>query len=125
MNFIDARLEEAEGGAWRATASGGLSVPIDAAGFGGALASGQEVSIGVRPHDVELVSDAAEGAPLDVSIVEALGAESYAHGSLGGASFIARVEAASGVKKGEKVNVALKNVHLFDKKSGASLRAGA
>jgi ABC-type sugar transport system ATPase subunit len=125
MNFIDARLEEAEGGAWRAKAGGGLLVPVNAADFGGALASGQEVSIGVRPHDVELINDALPGASLDVSIVEALGAESYAHGTLGGAPFIARVEASSSVKKGEKVNVALKHVHLFDKKSGASLRAGA
>jgi sn-glycerol 3-phosphate transport system ATP-binding protein/multiple sugar transport system ATP-binding protein len=61
--------------------------------------------------------------PFEVSIVEALGAESYAHGSIGGASFIVRVPADAGIKKGQTVRVALRDVHLFDANSGVSLRA--
>jgi sn-glycerol 3-phosphate transport system ATP-binding protein/multiple sugar transport system ATP-binding protein len=49
--------------------------------------------------------------------------ESFAHGELGGASFVARVEADAGVKKGDRIQVAFATVHLFDAESGASLRA--
>ena len=121
MNFLPAKIAERDGKLF-ATGKGGLEVPLPAESFGGSAKPGDEVTLGVRPHDVELAPDGA-GAKLDVSIVEALGAESYAHGTIGDAPFIARVDAASGVKKGESVHVALENVHLFDPKSGASLRA--
>jgi len=64
-----------------------------------------------------------EGAAMDVSIVEALGAESFAHGELGGAPFVARVDADAGVKRGDRIRVAFSTTHLFDAASGASLRA--
>jgi hypothetical protein len=38
-----------------------------------------------------------------VTIVEALGAESFAHGKLGGAPFVARLDAGRALKKGETV----------------------
>jgi sn-glycerol 3-phosphate transport system ATP-binding protein/multiple sugar transport system ATP-binding protein len=90
------------------------------------------VTLGVRPHDVTPAATGSAGeaaAPrggkvtLEVSIVEALGAESHAHGTLGGAPFIARLDAATAVKKGERLEVSLDNVHLFDRKTGESLRA--
>jgi sn-glycerol 3-phosphate transport system ATP-binding protein/multiple sugar transport system ATP-binding protein len=49
--------------------------------------------------------------------------ESFAHGELGGAGFVARVEADAGVKKGSTIHVALPTLHLFDATSGVSLRA--
>lgn len=72
-------------------------------------------------HEVEVVESG--GVPFEVSIIEALGAESYAHGMIGGANVIARVDAGAGIKKGQTIRVALQRVHLFDAKSGASLRA--
>jgi len=97
-------------------------VDLDEARFDGALDPGRNVTVGVRPHDVRIVEEGA-GAPLDVAIVEALGVESFAHGTLGGAPFVARVEADAGVKKGDRVHVAFATTHLFDAKSGVSLRA--
>jgi sn-glycerol 3-phosphate transport system ATP-binding protein/multiple sugar transport system ATP-binding protein len=121
MNFFDAKLESREG-KWFAAAAEGLSVAVEANRFGDALEPGRAVTVGVRPHDVRLVGP-GEGAPLDVTIIEALGMESFAHGSLAGASFVARVEADAGVKKGDRIHVAFATMHLFERTSGKSLRA--
>jgi multiple sugar transport system ATP-binding protein len=120
MNFFDGELE-LRAGRWRVAAQGGVAVEIDEATFAGALTAGRRVSVGVRPHDVRLAGE-GEGAPLDVVIVEALGMESFAHGELAGAPFVARVPADSGVKKGDAIRVAFATTHLFDRDSGASLR---
>jgi ABC-type sugar transport system ATPase subunit len=117
MNFLSAKIASRDG-RLVAEGKGGLEVPLDGEAFE-ALEPGRSVTLGVRPHDVEI---AEEGAALEVTIVEALGAESYAHGTLGDAPFVARIEAGSGVKKGGTVRVALHNVHLFDLETGASLR---
>jgi ABC-type sugar transport system ATPase subunit len=125
MNFVDARLEregEKDGDRWVARVDHEFAVAVDASRFGGALEQGLAVTVGVRPHDVRLV-DEREGAPLDVTLVEALGAESYAHGTISGAPFVARLEASASVKKGYRVFVAFAEMHLFDKRSGASLLA--
>ena len=121
MNFIGARLEQGKEG-WVARAGDDFSAALDPARFEGALEKGREVTIGVRPHDVRLTEG---GVPLQVSIVEALGAESYAHGNLGGAPFVARLDASTQVKKGDRLTVSFDDLHLFDMKTGASLRAAA
>jgi sn-glycerol 3-phosphate transport system ATP-binding protein/multiple sugar transport system ATP-binding protein len=123
MNFVDVKITEKDG-AFRAVGKGGFSMPLAQESFGGELQNGREVTLGVRPHEVELVEgDNDEGVPFEVSIVEALGAESYAHGILGGSNVVARIDASSGIKKGQTIRVALRNVHLFDAKTGLSLRA--
>jgi len=119
MNFLEARLEHKEG-AWSAVAPG-FSVNIDAPAFEGALEPGRTITLGVRPHDVRLV-EGGEGVPLEVSIVEALGAESYAHGTIAGAPFVARLDAETRIKKGDKLHITFTNTHLFDRLSGVSLR---
>ena len=119
MNFIDAVVER-EGGTHRAEAAG-LSVTLDPTTFTG-LAPGREVTLGIRPHDVRLTTDEHD-APMEVGLVEALGTESFAHGTLGGAPFVARAPATSSVKKGDVVSLAFNAVHLFDRSSGRSLRA--
>ncbi len=86
MNFFDGTLERAGGRAGRhrrrrhhADRRGPLRRRA------GAGPVEEAVTVGVRPHDVRLVAEGA-GAPLPVSIVEALGMESFAHGSLGEAA---------------------------------------
>ena len=120
MNFLEARLER-RSDQWFAV-KGSLATPLIKKDFDGALTEGRAVVLGVRPHDVEVVSG-GEGAPLEVSIVEALGAESYAHGLISGESFVARVEPSVPIAKGDTVRVLLRNLHLFDAGSGLSLRA--
>jgi sn-glycerol 3-phosphate transport system ATP-binding protein/multiple sugar transport system ATP-binding protein len=116
MNFFDGTLER-EDGLWSVTA-GDVTAAVDEARFGDALSPGRRVTVGVRPHDVRLTS---EGAPLAVTIVEALGTESFAHGSLAGAPFVARVAPDAQVRKGDVLQVAFTTMHLFDAASGATL----
>ncbi|MFS8069456.1 MAG: ABC transporter ATP-binding protein [Byssovorax sp.] len=119
MNFLDAHLER-EGSGFRAVAGDGFAMAVDPDRFGAELAEGRKVTVGVRPHDVRVTEG---GAPFEVSIVEALGAESYAHGTIAGAPFVARVEAKTPVKKGSRLDVGFAEMHLFDKATGVSLRA--
>jgi sn-glycerol 3-phosphate transport system ATP-binding protein/multiple sugar transport system ATP-binding protein len=129
MNFFDAHLRREGDGL---CLDAGFAVTLDGsrfdgsrfdgARFDGALEVGQKVTVGVRPHDVRIVGD-GEGVPLTVSIIEALGTESFAHGEVAGAPFVARVEANAGVKKGERIQLAFSTIHLFDTTTGASLRA--
>jgi ABC-type sugar transport system ATPase subunit len=64
-----------------------------------------------------------------VEVVEAMGFEAYAHGRIGGAQFIARLEgdAQAGVHVGDTLalDVVAEGVHLFDATSGATLARGA
>jgi sn-glycerol 3-phosphate transport system ATP-binding protein/multiple sugar transport system ATP-binding protein len=124
MNFFDGTLEQ-EGDAW-SVGSGDVKVALDADRFGDVLreagAEGRRVTVGVRPHDVRLVPE-GQGAPMEVTIVEALGTESFAHGSLAGAPFVARFEADAAVKKRDRIHLAFATAHLFDAESGKSLRA--
>ncbi|KYF67625.1 glycerol-3-phosphate ABC transporter ATP-binding protein [Sorangium cellulosum] len=119
MNFFEARMESRDG-RWFAV-QGDLAIEVDPAEFPGALSSGRRVTVGVRPHEVDLASG-DEGARFEVAIVEALGPESYAHGTVGGAPFVARLDPAAPVAKGDTVKIALQKVHLFDADTGLSLR---
>ncbi len=130
MNFFDAELAK-EGTTWIAMGKDGMRLPFDAKPFSNKLQAGKPVIVGVRAHDVELASSAAptyrtegegNGVPLTVTIVEALGTESFVHGALGGGSFVARLDAGTGVKKGDTIHLWFKTLHLFDPESGASLR---
>ena len=120
MNFLEGKLDR-EGDRWVATLRDDVTVTLDEGAFEVALEVGRRVTVGVRPHEVEVAP--GEGAPMEVSIVEALGAESYAHGTLAGAPFVARLEPTTRVAKGEKVPIILRHVHLFDAETGVSLRA--
>jgi multiple sugar transport system ATP-binding protein len=106
---------------------GGLRARVDEDRFGGALEEGREVTIGVRPHDLGLANDADAIGELTVEIVEALGSEAFAHGSLGpsGPTVIARLDAADArnVKGGSVIPLAAapRTIHLFDAASDRAL----
>lgn len=117
MNFISAKITEEDGNTM-VVGNGGLRSKLNTEEFP-PLKPGLDVILGVRPHDIAL---AETGSPLSVSIVEALGTESFAHGTIGDAPFIARVEAGSPVKKGDTLPLQFNTLHLFDPESGKSLR---
>jgi len=108
MNFVRA---SADGGRVRASAIDVAAPrPIGA----------REVLLGVRPHDVvPCAAEAGGGAiQLQVDVVETMGFEAYAHGRVGEAKFVARVEGkdVARVRPGETIDfdVAEGAVHLFD-----------
>ncbi len=127
MNFIDARLvTDADGdGLVAELGSDGdrQRLPIGEAGSWRKLASGQAVTVGLRPHDLEPCDPAAPSAlGIKVTLTEALGGETYAHGELVGESVIVRLDPSQAVRVGERLPVAPSELHLFDPETGASLR---
>jgi len=104
MNFLDAELDA---GRIRAP---GLDLSISSA-----PASPRKVVAGIRPHDVQ----AEPGGPIrfEVEVIEAMGFEAYAHGKVGDARFVARLEPdeARRLRPGDTLELAIADgaVHLF------------
>ncbi len=90
-----------------------------------AQASGDKVTLGVRPEDLVV---AEHGLPVQVEVVEELGADAYVYGTVRGTvtdhPVIARVDGRRPPEKGSTVHLAPKpdHVHLFDSVNG--LRIG-
>lgn len=124
MNMLEAKLVE-EGGAWRVEAAG-MSLAIDSARFGAALAVGRTVIVGIRPHDFS-VGTGPHTCSLQVSVVEALGFEAFVHGQVGDQAVVARVESPNVAPRGERVQLSVSpaRVHLFDPASGIALDGAA
>jgi ABC-type sugar transport system ATPase subunit len=79
MNFLPARLEQ---GSLRGQ---GLLRPLSAVGSDG------DVLLGVRPHDLRLATGEAD-LSFAVDVIEPLGFEAYAHGTIGQSRAIVRLE---------------------------------
>jgi multiple sugar transport system ATP-binding protein len=149
MNFLPARIE----GQTVKLPIGDLPVP---AGVGEA-AAGKQLVAGIRPEsfeDAALIGDArARGITFrtKIDLVESLGAEKFAHFSVGGegvesadladlaqdaglhetpsggtGDVVARLEAASQIKRGDEAElwVDTGKLHLFDAETGQSLTSG-
>jgi multiple sugar transport system ATP-binding protein len=88
--------------------------------------AGNKITLGVRPEDLDL-SD--HGLPVQVELVEVLGADAYVHGILRSEGsdlpVIARVDGRKPPEKGQTVHLTAKegHTHLFNGESG--LRLGA
>jgi multiple sugar transport system ATP-binding protein len=84
------------------------------------------VTIGVRPEDVK-VSTKGEGLPVEVDVVEELGADGYLYGhtEIAGnrVDIVARVDGRSHPNAGEKVFITPEpnHIHVFDTESGLRL----
>ena len=87
----------------------------------------KNVTVGVRPEDLQLVGDGA-GIPVTVELVEELGSDAFLHGSIAGAGgdadhpsmIVARVNPRNPPAKGEAINLAPSqdNLHFFDTATG-------
>jgi multiple sugar transport system ATP-binding protein len=83
-----------------------------------------KVTLGVRPEDLDL---AEHGLPVQVELVEVLGADAYVHGILRSEGtdlpVIARVDGRKPPQKGETVHLKAKegHTHLFNGESGLRL----
>ena len=91
-----------------------------------AQATGDTVTLGVRPEDLELVGE-GEGLPVFVDVVEELGADAYVYGTsvVQGEkrSVVVRVDGRKPPKPEETIHVRPfgGHVHLFDAKTGERL----
>jgi multiple sugar transport system ATP-binding protein len=96
---------------------------IDKAGAAGL----KTVTVGFRPEDVTLTSDDT-GVPVDVLLVEELGADAYVYGevqTLDGSTrqIIARTDGRKPPAKGETVHITVKagHAHVFSPATGERL----
>jgi multiple sugar transport system ATP-binding protein len=100
---------------------GGFTVPVSRDELAKA---GTRVTVGVRPEDLELTE---QGLPVEVDVVEELGADAYVYGrtTVGGDEhhIIARVDGRRPPQKGEVVHLTPKagHTHLFSTRDGRRL----
>jgi multiple sugar transport system ATP-binding protein len=117
MNMIETRFT---GG--RLVADG-LSIPVPPR-FGDRVKDGQEVTLGIRPIEIQRVADDAPGAmAARVEVTEYLGNEALLDLRVGCHDLMAEVPADQRAAPGETVHVRLNEaaLHLFDTRSGRSL----
>jgi multiple sugar transport system ATP-binding protein len=118
MNLLEGK---ASGGEARI---GDYSVPVDPAA---ASKMEGDITVGVRPEAWRFVSKESGGLPVDVTVVEELGADGFVYGTSDVAgtphSIIIRVSDRDTVHKGDTLYVTTdpKHVHVFDTESGDRL----
>ena len=118
MNLLE--LPVADGG----VIFGGIVYPVPGSVLD--AAAGNTVTLGVRPEDL-VVSATGEGLPVEVDVVEELGADAYIYGhtTLDGKNhdMVVRVDGRRPPMKGDSVFVRPEqgHVHLFDTTSGLRL----
>jgi len=118
MNLFEAEI--VDGG----LAFGSAVAKVDRDTLGGA--SGTTVTIGIRPEDV-IVSSTGEGLPVEVDLVEELGADGYLYGHTtindNRVDIVARVDGRNHPNAGEKVFILPEpnHVHAFDTVTGLRL----
>jgi sn-glycerol 3-phosphate transport system ATP-binding protein len=89
--------------------------------------AGREITLGIRPEHVVLdQGGGGEGFPCPIDFVEALGADTLAHGGLGNSRLplTVRLPGSARVSAGERLSLVLppQSLHLFDAETGARLR---
>jgi sn-glycerol 3-phosphate transport system ATP-binding protein len=99
----------------------GGRIAFDAAAFG--AAAGQDVEIGIRPENLQLGAAGEGKLAFAKDFVEELGATRLVHGMVGEAPMVVAV-ASSSLPGDEGAGLAASPaaVHLFDSRTGASLR---
>ncbi|MDZ4045090.1 MAG: sn-glycerol-3-phosphate ABC transporter ATP-binding protein UgpC [Rhodoglobus sp.] len=89
-------------------------------------ATGKKVTIGVRPEDVQ-VSTTGTGLPVEVDVVEELGADGYLYGHTdvegNRVDIVVRVDGRNHPEAGDKVVITPEpnHIHVFDSETGARL----
>jgi ABC-type sugar transport system ATPase subunit len=81
-----------------------------------------EVCVGVRPHDLNVVTESNNSLPFSPSILETLGPEIHAHGTFGAHEGVVAVSAEIRLARGVMVHVRPTRLYLFDQATGATLR---
>ena len=118
MNLLPARVTE--GG----VVLGDAVVAAERSALGNAAT---EVTIGLRPEDIQVHGPDGTGLQVTVNLVEELGADGYiyAEGEQGGRreQVVARVSGGEYPRVGEQVKLSVKpgRVHLFDVETGERL----
>jgi multiple sugar transport system ATP-binding protein len=125
MNFATVRIAGENGSIYALGDGIRLKVPEHMTNRAGAHA-GKEVTLGVRPEDLRVASDAD---PIDMSIdavvevIERLGSEILLDVAVGGTTMVAAVEPTVGAKVHERLRLAVnpQRLHFFDAETEAAI----
>ncbi len=118
MNFLRATVQQQDGSGVLLNIEGASLVRSRS--FATLQASGQVLTLGVRPEHLSLVSDG--GLPVEVQAVEHLGGESYLHvATTNDTTLVAKVNGETAVQVGERVSLAIdpSRIHLFSSNGDA------
>jgi multiple sugar transport system ATP-binding protein len=124
MNFIEGRIVGDGNGLAFSTPTVQMPLPKR---WNGCLMGrqGHEMVLGVRPEDVSLGGNAAEGMALTgrCLLTAPLGSETYVHVANGGSEFVFRIDKDFTPGIGQDVTLCLRGdrVHLFDRPSGEAV----
>jgi len=115
MNFLEAVVEPAQSGKAVAALPGGhrIELPVDSA----AIAGGERITVGVRPHHITIGTDAA-GIPAKIKLVEALGSETVIHADIAGQKVLVVAQGQHDLSPGTELSLSLSAapLHLFNEK---------
>ncbi len=125
MNFVNAMLDKKEDGYYISFGNTTLKLPEDKAKIlRDKGIENKEVVFGIRPENVKdepAVIAACPGSTVkaDVTVTEAMGAETFLYLKIEDNDFIARVNPRTTAKHGDTITVAfeLEKMHLFDKET--------
>ena len=122
MNFLPAQI----GAAGRTVdIVGAQALPLDSERL--ASAAGRMVKLGIRPEHFHFVDESAATLDFVTELVEHLGADTLAHGHIGGdrMALTIRLRGIRDIKVGERLPIAaeLSALHLFDPDSGRRIDA--
>jgi multiple sugar transport system ATP-binding protein len=115
MNLVEAKAVDGK------AQIGKYQVPVDPASE---RRMEGNITIGVRPEAWRVVSDGDGGLPVDVTVVEELGADSFVYGTSDvegtPSNIVIRVGARDKIRKGEVLHVTTdpQSVHVFDTDTG-------
>jgi multiple sugar transport system ATP-binding protein len=122
MNLLKARAKDGK------AQIGKYLVPVDPTASTKLGPQHNDITVGVRPEAWRLVSESEGGLPVDVTVVEELGADGFVYGTSDvegtPGNVIVRVSSArDSVHKGDTIYVTTdpENVHVFDNESGERL----
>jgi multiple sugar transport system ATP-binding protein len=120
MNLMEATADDGR------AKLGDYTVPVDPAA---SQRMHGAITVGVRPEAWRVVGNSDEGLPVQVNLVEDLGADAYVYGTSGvegtPSNVIVRLSGRDHPQKGEVLHVTTdpRHVHVFDTATGARLSA--
>jgi len=124
MNFIDGSLSTT-GGKPEFVFADGTRIDVTGYEFARAPSEGQKVTLGVRPEQVNLKERGEHNSslPIDVNMVEPMGADSLVWGRVGGAQFSVRIDGDDHVATPARLDAFFSPGHasIFDLASGQRL----
>jgi len=122
MNFLGGTLHKANGSVG-IKLDDGTDVPLDGYAFAGMPEDGRRAVLGIRPEQFDLSGTGAASIPIEITLIDPMGADSLLWGSVGGEMVSVRIGPEDPYERGQSVRGAFQvsQSSLFDAESGERL----